>query len=473
MKIFEAIARRIVEAGTKARRSFSGGVIDRLTSSFIGTNETADSLLQRGLSTMRARARSLAINNDYVKRYIQLNAINIIGPNGMIYQSMVKDPNGKPDATANKILEDGWYDWARIVGFKEKEDIFIKTVARDGEILVRFIRGKAAKNKYNFDIQLLEADHLDETFTDTARNIRMGIQYNDAGDILGYWIWENHPGGQLIARSNQRIFISASEMRLIYFRERPSQTRGYPWIHSAIIRLNNISAYEEAEIYAARLGASKMGFITTDPEDKPLIGDQVSAAGEPEISAEPGTFSFLNPGQDIKFFDPNHPAGNFDPFIKAQLRGAAAGLDVSYASLSADYSDVNYSSLRQAALYERDQWMIKQTWASRWFHEPIFAEWLSMFLTTGLSNLPLFKFDKFNAPQFFGRRWTWVDPVKDITALKMEIELRIKTRTRICNENGYDFNDIAEELSKEEQLLKEKGLAAAAPQKSSGKEGEA
>jgi lambda family phage portal protein len=251
-------------------------------------------------------------------------------------------------------------------------------------------------------------------------------------------------------------------MRLIYYRDRPSQTRGFPWIHTALIRLNNISAYEEAEIYAARLGASKMGFITRDADEN-SIGTGEDDGGNQVISAEPGTFEYLNPGQDIKFFDPNHPSGNFDPFIKSQLRGAAAGLDVSYSALSSDYSDANYSSLRQGALYERDNWMTMQSWVIRWFFEPLYSEWLSMFLLSGLSNLPASKYDKFNSPMFFGRRWKWVDPVKDITAMKLELDLKIKTRTQICNENGYDFLDIVEELAAEEKLLREKGLLMPAP----------
>lgn len=421
---------------------------------------------------MRGRARNLAMNNDYVRRYLRLLTTNIIGPDGVIFQSKVKDPNGAPDKGANKIIEDGWYDWARVVGFLEKQHLLIKTVGRDGEILVRLIRGKSAGNRYYFDIQLLESDHLDETYSDPAQNIVMGIQYNSDGSVKGYWIWEQHPGSELASlRQNRRIFIPASDMFLIYYRERPSQTRGFPWIHTALIRLNNISAYEEAEIYAARLGASKMGFITRDPDEN-SIGTGETDAGNPVISAEPGTFEFLNPGQDVKFFDPNHPAGNFDPFIKSQLRGAAAGLDVSYSSLSSDYSDANYSSLRQGALYERDNWMTLQSWIIRNFFEPVYREWLTMFLTSGVSNLPMSKIDKFNSPMFYGRRWKWVDPVKDISAMKMEVDLRIKSRTQICNENGVDFNDIVDELAQEEALLAQKGLSLSKPAPANNQNGE-
>ena len=59
-------------------------------------------------------------------------------------------------------------------------------------------------------------------------------------------------------------------------------------------------------------------------------------------------------------------------------------------------------------------------------------------LTGQIPNLPFSKFDKFNSPIFRGRRWKWVDPLKDITATIMAINNGLSSWTEEINAGGGD-----------------------------------
>lgn len=58
------------------------------------------------------------------------------------------------------------------------------------------------------------------------------------------------------------------------------------------------------------------------------------------------------------------------------LREMAAGVGVSYESLSRDYSQSNYSSSRLALLDERSLWRVLQGWLIRDHLTPIYRAWL-------------------------------------------------------------------------------------------------
>src|SRR5579884_2199984 len=93
-------------------------------------------------------------------------------------------------------------------------------------------------------------------------------------------------------------------------------------------------------------------------------------------------------GQKLQSIDWQHPNAAFSEFVKAMLRGMAVGLNVSYASLAGDLREVNYSSIRQGALDERDAWRTLQTFAIRHIYQPIFTDWFAMARLTGRLPLP-------------------------------------------------------------------------------------
>jgi lambda family phage portal protein len=462
-------------------RNFHAAQMTNLTAGWTTVSRSMDSDLRTDLSSLRARSRVLAKDNDYLRNFLAMVCANVIGHNGFTLQMRVKDPSGKADALANKAIEAAYYKWSKRkycdlagkLSFPAMQRLAARTVARDGECLIRKVRDKKL-NAFGFSLQLVAIDRLELQMNQDWNNgniIRMGIEINKFGRPVAYHLRTDHPGdGVYRSMAGQRYErVPAADMVHLFVQEDPEQTRGYPWAVSAMTRLNHLGAFDEAAVIAARIGASKMGwFKNSEPDPMGGVpGAETADTGTFTQEASPGEFGVLPNNYDFVAFNPDYPHANYGPFTKSCLRGIAAGLGVNYNNLANDLESVNYSSLRAGTLSERDQWMTLQNWFSDVLMESVFEDWLRMSLLMGAigmpngSLLPATKYEKFNAAEFQGRRWPWVDPLKDVQASVLAINNLLSTRTKVLAEQGGDFNDTAQEWSDEAALLEGLGISLA------------
>ncbi len=451
----------------EAIRSYSGAGMSRLFASWLRPSTSPDAELEPALAILRERSRELARNNDYAKKFLKMCITNVIGPSGIILQNKAKaEGNGSFDTNANKMIEEQWAEWGKKgnctvdgkLSWLEFQNLFIESIARDGEVIIRKLKGW--NNPWNFALQMIEPDQLDETYKDEQNLIKMGIQFDQWNKPLKYFIYKKHPGEKMTVMQSKDYETFPWDQIIHAFKiERAGQSRGVPWMHSAMTRLYHIGQYEEAELVAARIGAAKMGFYT-QPEGSTIeiAPDKKDLEGNLLKKVEPGTLEQLPPGFEFTPFTPDHPVGNFPPFMKATLRGIAAGLNVSYNSLANDLEGVNYSSLRSGALEERDNWRILQAWTIDSLCNPVFNDWLYWSLISQAVKLPARRFSEFNQPTWKPRGWAWVDPSKDSEANRADVLAGFTTRSKVVSEMGYELEDILEELSEEEKLIQKYGV---------------
>jgi lambda family phage portal protein len=212
-----------------------------------------------------------------------------------------------------------------------------------------------------------------------------------------------------------------------------------------------LGKYEEAELIAARCSASKMGFYEQQAPDD-YTGEETDAEGNLMTEAEPGVIERLSPGVSFKSWDPSHPNGNYDGFRRGMLRGVAAGIGLSFPTLSKDSSDINFSTLRSLLLNERDAWMMLQGWFIRKQRRRLFSAWLESAMLAGKIRLPFAQLAKFNAPVWIGRRWKWVDPMKDVNAALLEINNGLSSRRAKIAEGGGDIDEVFDDLANDMDL---------------------
>jgi lambda family phage portal protein len=177
------------------------------------------------------------------------------------------------------------------------------------------------------------------------------------------------------------------------------------------------------------------------------------------MDAAPGTFTELPEGWDLAAWNPEYPNVETSEFRKAMLRGIATSLGTSYTTLGNDLESVNYSSARVGLLDERETWKMHQEFFAENLYEPVFTDWLEAAIQSGAINLPMSKFAKFNRPKFKGRRWAWVDPVKEVDAAKTAIALRLSSRRQIVDEAGGDIEEVFHDNVADEQLADTLGLS--------------
>jgi lambda family phage portal protein len=462
----DRIARRLgFVREQRSTTSYAGAHIGRLTASWAATNQRTNAALYRDLLTLQARSRDLYRNNDYARRFVSLVVKNVIGPSGMSLQVQALRPDGTLDVIDSSYLEGGFGKWARRGEFEitgrytwgEFQRLLVQRLVLDGEVLVRRHLGEG---RYGVRYQLVSAERVDPRHNEDRPGgvrIRMGVEIDELNRPLAYWLTKDQ-STQVMTGTNRvtdRMRVPASEIRHLFLPHDVDQLRGEPWMASAMRRMRDLDGYEEAAVIAARVGAAKMGVLAKTAEaDVASLGTQPTEdARLPQISAEPGEFMGLPEGYSLQEWSPQYPHEQFGAFVTACLRGIASGLDVAYHNLANDVERVNYSSARVGVLEERETWKALQGWLIDAFYAPMYSEWLDTALTVGALNLPRSRRDKFDAALWQGRRWQWVDPMKDLQAAELAIRNGLTTRGRIIREQGLDPEEVWRELEAENARL--------------------
>jgi lambda family phage portal protein len=426
------------------------------------------------LDALRARARDLSINNDYARKFLAMVTANVVGPAGFTFQSRAAKPDGQPDKADQDAIEAAFAVWAQagecdVTGRHAFADVcrtVMRAVARDGEALVRCVRDR--RFAYGYRLQLLDIDRLDARYNETLKNgnrVSMSVEIDGFGRPAAYWLLKTHPGETLQTGETQaRERVPAADIFHLFVADRPEQARGLPWMHTAMLRLQMLKGYEEAAIVAARTGAAKMGFFVSPDGTATGVADEKDEAGDFITDAEAGAFQVIPEGYDFKPWSPEYPTQNYDSFVKATLRGLASGLNVAYNSLANDLEGVNFSSIRSGTLEERDQWMVLQGWLVETFLRPLFLDWIETALLKGAITgpagqpLPAGKLDKFKAHAWQGRRWSWVDPLKDIEASVKAIENGLASPYTIAAQQGLDAEDVLDDIARFQAAVAKKNV---------------
>lgn len=478
----QAIAARRLARGLEARSAkqlrspgFAGASIDRLSASLNTWSNAVNADLDGSLVILRSRARSLANNTEHGRRFLSLVAANVVGQ-GPRLQVRARNVDGSLDKGGNDAIEVAWDRWTRRadiggrMGWAHFLRVLVKAVARDGEALVKVVRNR--RLPFGMALQLLEADRLDEGVNGVLSNgntVRMGVEIDSVGRPVAYHVKSSHPGESWQRRSPVTERVDARDMFHVFLQERAEQVRGFTWFHAVLQRMNMLHAYEEAAVVAARVGASKMGVFTRKDDTGSALesmADGRTSDGQLQMNAEPGEFIELPAGYDLSSWNPEYPHANFESFLKACMRGVASGLDVATHNISGDMTDVNYSSARIAELSERDMWVALQDWLGESFLVPLYQDWLGSALLLQQVQLdpsgrplPVERLGKFlEVSRFQGRRWAWVDPLKEVEASQKLIEAGLSSRTAIAASQGREFEDIVDELAQEQEYAMAQGL---------------
>lgn len=458
-------------ARARQKRMYAAARASRLTADWAASSASADAEIKSSLSRMRARSRQLERDNDYVANFYREVESNVVG-RGIPFQSQVKmNRGGKLNQRLNDEIEEKWENWCDMnrchvggkLGFVDIERLVIRSIARDGDIGVRMIRQTFGDSRVPFALEIIEADQVDDDYQDVLENgrtVRFGVELDQWMRPTAYYV-KPHPGDYQFTPPGgirgRRVRIPAEEMIVPFLSTRTNQTRGVPWIVSAMSRLHQMGGYEEAEVIGARAGSMILGFIETP--DGQVQGDEV-VDGEQITDFENGVIKALGPGQKMNIPDTRKPNAGFDPFMRAMLRGVAAGTGTSYEAISKDYSQSNYSSSRMALLSERDNWRVIQDWFIRNFHKKVFAAWLDMAVLANEIAIPDYEMnrDRYLKVRWMPRGWAWIDPTKEVSAFKDAVRSGFTTLSNVVAQQGDDFEELMSQRKRELELLDDEGI---------------
>jgi lambda family phage portal protein len=442
-ELIEGYRRRHAE-----RFRYDGATAGRRAYGWYAASTDANVELMGSLIWLRNRSRDLIRNNPYAARAVEELAGNVVGT-GIV-------PKAKTgNAGIDKIVDAEWPFFAEACDTPQRLDFYgmqtltVRTMAESGEAVVRFRPQPADFGlRIPLQLQMLEADFLDQARTMGLVNghVMEGVQFDEKGRRIAYWLFSYHPGGVLILNPRGGIVsqpVPAEQIMHVYRMLRPGQVRGVPWLAPVMMALRDLDDYCDAERVRKKVEACVTAFVQ-QPEG--VDGDPLGLAGTdpssglPVESFQPGMVEYLKPGQEIKFNNPP-AAGGYREYKMTELQGIMAGIGLPYELGTGDMSQVNYSSWRGGMLGFRNT---VETY--RWltliplFCMPVWRRFIDMLILQGKIPASVVRDDKVNlrTVQWTAPRFESVDPVKDAEGVLKDVRAGRKTWFEAVLENGYD-----------------------------------
>jgi len=424
-----------------------------------GTN--ADSAMAGSISALRNGSRDLTRNNPWASKALKVIANNTVGTG-------IKGQVVGRNKTQSKKLQEKWKIWTEggNIDLDNKldlvalESLIITAVAESGEALIRRAVVKpTGPNVIPFKVQVLEPDFIDTTKNDHLSQgvyIQDGIEFNNRGEVLAYWLYDKHPGEMRTYWFNkiESTRYPADEIIHVFDKTRPGQTRGYPWVSAAIRRLKDYDDYEDAQLVRQKIAAAFVGFVYDSTKESG--GDTgLEAGGETDEDKlenfQPGMFEHLGPGKDVKFSSPP-TVSNYAEYARSNLMGVAAAYGITYESLTGDYSNVNFSSGRMG-------WLEMSRNVNKWQASIMRAQFLERLASWFFFGLELAGEDVKGA----SIKWVYpkremIDPTKEIPALIKSARAGLTSIPRIHASMGENSDEILEEIAEFNEKMDKLGI---------------
>lgn len=474
------VARQVsaVVPGRRAVRMYAGARNTNATRGFGGFGGSADAELQSSLTQLRNRSRQMVRDSGYAKRAQTIVVNNVIGT-GVGMQAQVLGVRGELNTRVNDDIERAWRDWSRAanchtggaLAFGDFERACMGEVFCAGEVLVRLHMSRFGDSAVPLALELIEAERLADVIdvpgVAPGHEIRMGVEVDRYQRPVAYWLRQRHAADirfHVAGQTDRAERVPAEQMLHLRITTRWPQTRGEPWMHAVLRKVDDVNEYSQHEITAARASAAYFATIKTPESQNPLV-DETDDAGQQTMAIESLTIQELRPGEELDFHTPNRPNSAFDAFMRSMLREIAAGVGTSYESISRDYSQSNYSSSRLALLDDRDGYRALQQWWARSFRDPLHRLWLHQAVASrAVPSVPETAYwldrGRYEAVLWKFRGWSWVDPTKEVNAYKEAVKAGFTTLTDVIAQTagGMDIEDVIGTRQRELQMLDDAGI---------------
>lgn len=321
------------------------------------------------------------------------------------------------------------------------------TIVTDGEVLIRRRYRRAGDGfALPFQVQVLETDYLDALVDGEmpgGNYAVQGIEFNRLGQRVAYHLFPEHPGGRRhLALASRRI--SAENVIHAFDVSRPGQQRGVSWLAPVITKLHELDKYQDGQIKRQEIAALFAGIITTEEEASDLE-DQIN-------TLEPGSILTLGGNEEMQFTDPPTVEG-YEPFMRVTERVIAAGVGMTYESLSGDYSKTNYTSGRMGRMDVDPN-------VKDWQENLVIAQ-----ICAGLARWTAEAIEDVTSIDAAAWEMVWtapvrplIDPARDHKADEVAMRAGKKSRRQVIRESGRDPEDVEREILEERTWEKDNDL---------------
>lgn len=459
----------------KVLRTYQGAESNRLTGSKRPRNQSADTELLGpfGADAARAWARSFVRDNCYACGVVETIATAVVGC-GIHAQSMVEDAEGNDVEALNDARDKAWREWCEVadingeLNFAEIQFLALREIVEAGEVLIRMRSVRLEGRPVPLALEMIDADRLaldrdTWAFRETGNRVIRGIEMDERGKPLAYWIYPEHPNSPYINRITEPTRIDASEILHLYRKDRVGQSRGVTWFAPVLSAMRDLGVYIDNELQASAVASCFVAAIKTNGPGGSLnptdtSSDTTDDAGNYLEHLEPGLVARLNPGEDIEIVNPARPAAQAEPWINLMVRNIGVGVGLGYEKISRDYSRTTYSSARTAELEDRRRFKRFQQYMIAHLCQPVYDRFCEAAASVGkLTDSGVFPLlsdlldDRraltpvtWQVPE-----WEWVDPQNEQNASVSAIQNNMSTLQRECAKLGINWREVLRQRAKE------------------------
>lgn len=443
-------------------KSYDAGDGSRLNHNWRVSNMSAEMTDAPSRDIIRARARDMERNSDFMNAITSAFRRNIIG-SGFQLQAMTSKES------LNEELEKLWRKWCKarncdITGTQSLNQMLRMAVDRkkiDGGVL--FVKVMGGGGMLPFKLQMIEVDELDcsKSYLNKGKNRTLGgIEYNEYNKPVGYWIKQYEIDGSTMTEPR---YVKANDVIFYYTKHRPSQIREISDMSQTLSRIRDANEFMTAVSVKERVEACLSVFIKRQYPMQGLGRSNVVQEGPRKTyegrTLTPGMIQELNVGDDVQVVNPSGQSADATNYIKLQQRLIGAGQGISYEAMSRDMSQTNYSSARQGSI-EDELTFVEEEEQIISILDEIYETFVISCVVNGLVKIADF-WDK--KDEYFSHEWIkqpkkWIDPQKESSATKTALNTGQKTYKQIAAEGGRDWRRQIDDMAEVLEYAQSKGI---------------
>ncbi|MBJ3774342.1 phage portal protein [Acuticoccus mangrovi] len=449
--------------GGSVRRSLEAAAGGRRWEETPGTADAAR-MAHQGAALVAARASARVANDPHLTRAVESLVGNLVGTG-------FKARPQHPDDDERERLSREWSVWSDIADADGLASFagLLAAATRDivvlGEALLVWTTDPDSGEPQLRRLHPEQLDRTRNTWSEGASRISQGVEFDGYGRIAAYWIRPGGPAERIGMMAQPSVRVPRSDVLHVCRPLAPGQHRGLSWLAPVLLSSQELHGYYDAILERARLGAAQPGAIAVDPDFLEGGGKTtVETFGGAGTKMPQASFFQLMPGESMTF--PNVPdTGDVEQFATAMLRMLAAGIGTTFEQVTGDYSKVNYSSARAAALeFRRFARSVQESLLVHQLCRPAWTRFMRHQVLMGRVSAAAYQRDPgaYHAVRWLPPHWPSVDPVKDAQAAVLDLNAGLRSRSELVAERGLDAEELDRQIAADAERARALGITLGA-----------